>query len=69
MKNRLHRINGGQVKYTVLDMFKRNDTGQSRMMSEEVGRESQGHGLSLGDILINIDIWSAESQIYAMNAV
>lgn len=39
MKNRLHRINGGQVKYTVLDMFERNDTGQSRMMHEEVGRE------------------------------
>ena len=32
-------------------------------------RESQGHGLSLGDILINIDVWSAESQIYAMSAV
>lgn len=32
-------------------------------------RERQGHGASLGDILINIDLWSAESQIYAVRAV
>ena len=39
VKIRLHRINGGEVKYTILDMFERNDIGQSRTMSEEVGRE------------------------------
>jgi len=36
---RVHRNNGGEVKYMVLEMFERNDTGQSRTMSEEVGRE------------------------------
>lgn len=40
VKIRLHRINGGEVRHTVLGMFERKDTGQSRMMSEEEGRKS-----------------------------
>lgn len=41
VKIELRRINGVEVKYTVMDMFERDDTGQSRARSKEVGRESK----------------------------
>lgn len=67
VKIRLHRMNGGEVKYTVFHVWEewyraKQDDGWGSGQ-----RESQGHGVSLGDI--NIDLWSAESQIYAMSAV
>lgn len=39
IKIRAHRINDGEVKFKNLGKFERNDTGQSRRMSEEEGRE------------------------------
>lgn len=39
VKIRVHRINGGEVKFRNLEKFERNYRGQSRRVSEEEGRE------------------------------
>lgn len=39
IKIRVHRINGGEVKFKNLDKFEKNDTGQNRRVTEEEGRE------------------------------